>query len=130
MVSVRAVACYNGWQYVVAGLAWCGVAKGCMNVLVDVTSVCRSYVCWSVDVGNCSRGDQVGAALVALRRWNETFSVLYWLWPAKVGGLCFACVRGCNKEGNSVFSDEERMQGRCYTALVSVCVDDGNWILL
>ena len=38
-------------------------------------------------------------------------------------------VTGSNKEGNSVFSDEERMQGRCYTALVSACVDDGNWTL-
>ncbi|CDJ60010.1 hypothetical protein, conserved, partial [Eimeria maxima] len=46
---------------------------------------------------------------------NEQMFVGLWTWAIVVGAI-----KGCNKEGNSVFSDEERMQGRCYTALVSV----------
>ena len=46
--------CCSDWRYVGLGVGWCGVAKGSMDVLANVTSLWRADVRLCVAVGNCS----------------------------------------------------------------------------
>ena len=98
-------------MYVGVGVAWCGVAKGRVDVLVVVTSFCRADVCLSVDVGDYACGDGVGAAPVEQREWNDASFVWYWLWVGTGVGLCLGVFEVLIKEATVCLAMQKECSG-------------------